>query len=404
MANFKIILGENGQGKTRFLLKEAQNNYDKVNIIVISNSLINPFPSTMPASYYDYRYHVYNRTSTMLGPNDPAARIKGLIYKLISESAFNEIFYLLGFLGFDPEFAIDTRSRYRPTYRQIKNSVDGNYFLERIPDEKSSSQYLDINVSEAFLQRFQKVFSGEDSIFLFDLDNFHYEKERYIQRRVDIAEVYKVLSTKNTGATALFTNEIVFSKAGKRFVLDDASSGELYILGLGLFIANSLDNIKKHMKDRRSLFLIDEPENSLHPKWQRDFISLLNVFIGYQDADVYIATHSPFIALGADYVDASIYEMSGGIPHLKEVKTETSNIEQIYLDLFDVLTPKNKFLSELCNKLLRDYAEGYHDYEYTAEQIDSLIMKSTDDKQKNFLYDITDLLKHIREKKGNYNA
>lgn len=48
-----------------------------------------------------------------------------------------------------------------------------------------------------------------------------------------------------------------------------------------------------------SLILVDEPENSLHPRWQQEFIkelhSIVSVFEGCQ---VVVATHSPLIASG----------------------------------------------------------------------------------------------------------
>ena len=76
-----------------------------------------------------------------------------------------------------------------------------------------------------------------------------------------------------------------------------------------------------------------------------------------------------------------------------------SNIEQIYLELFDLLTPKNKFLSELCNDVLKRYAAGYSDYEYSLSYINSLVKKTYDEKQRSFLLDITKLLNKIRDKK-----
>lgn len=76
-----------------------------------------------------------------------------------------------------------------------------------------------------------------------------------------------------------------------------------------------------------------------------------------------------------------------------------SNIEQIYLELFDLLTPKNKFLSELCNNVLKSYAEGISNYQDSLRYINSLVKKTYDEKQRNFLLDITELLNKIRDKK-----
>ena len=45
-----------------------------------------------------------------------------------------------------------------------------------------------------------------------------------------------------------------------------------------------------------SVLLIDEPEISLHPTWQRGLVAALNNIISQYDAQVILATHSLEIA------------------------------------------------------------------------------------------------------------
>lgn len=73
--------------------------------------------------------------------------------------------------------------------------------------------------------------------------------------------------------------------------ISNASSGELCTLFNILSIAGSIrDN---------SIILIDEPELSLHPKWQQDFMPLLtNTFSHLKGCHFIIATHSPHIISG----------------------------------------------------------------------------------------------------------
>ncbi|MFZ6687671.1 AAA family ATPase [Undibacterium sp. SXout11W] len=48
-----------------------------------------------------------------------------------------------------------------------------------------------------------------------------------------------------------------------------------------------------------SLILIDEPENSLHPAWQRDYVpTLLRILENFEGCHVLLATHSPLVASG----------------------------------------------------------------------------------------------------------
>lgn len=45
-----------------------------------------------------------------------------------------------------------------------------------------------------------------------------------------------------------------------------------------------------------SIVLLDEPELSLHPQWQEDFLPLIKtVFSGYKNCHFIVATHSPSI-------------------------------------------------------------------------------------------------------------
>lgn len=58
--------------------------------------------------------------------------------------------------------------------------------------------------------------------------------------------------------------DIKFIKNKKYFHLTEASSGELSLIFNLLSIAGEIEN--------ESLILIDEPEISLHPEWQSNFI------------------------------------------------------------------------------------------------------------------------------------
>lgn len=69
------------------------------------------------------------------------------------------------------------------------------------------------------------------------------------------------------------------------------SSGQRCILSMLLGIAGSIGD--------ESLICIDEPEISLHPRWQEEVIELLQVcFSGYKGCHFFIATHSPQVVSG----------------------------------------------------------------------------------------------------------
>ncbi len=89
---------------------------------------------------------------------------------------------------------------------------------------------------------------------------------------------------------------LLFTKGGEIVAFDDLSSGEQHILST---TSQLLANLGE-----RSVVLIDEPEISLHPDWQRQYIpSLLNTLTESPETHAIIATHSHFLV--SDVEDAT---------------------------------------------------------------------------------------------------
>lgn len=72
----------------------------------------------------------------------------------------------------------------------------------------------------------------------------------------------------------------------------DASSGELALITSIVYISTVISE--------RTVILIDEPENSLHPKWQKQFVQILFDIFYFFQPKIIIATHSPLIVNGAE--------------------------------------------------------------------------------------------------------
>lgn len=86
---------------------------------------------------------------------------------------------------------------------------------------------------------------------------------------------------------------VLFEECGHTMSIDELSSGEKQIVFRGSFL----------LKDKKSIegayVLIDEPEISLHPKWQLEILPFIKRLFtdenGIQTSQIIIATHSPFI-------------------------------------------------------------------------------------------------------------
>ncbi|WP_270445701.1 AAA family ATPase [Fusobacterium varium] len=87
--------------------------------------------------------------------------------------------------------------------------------------------------------------------------------------------------------------EIIFKRGNNEISLDDLSSGEKQIIYRGSFILKDLNALKG------ALVLIDEPEISMHPEWQKKILDFYKkIFInasGEQTSQIVAVTHSPFI-------------------------------------------------------------------------------------------------------------
>ncbi len=87
--------------------------------------------------------------------------------------------------------------------------------------------------------------------------------------------------------------EILFQRKGENIPIENLSSGEKQIVYRGSFLLQD----KNAMEG--ALIFIDEPETSMHPRWQEKIMDFYKgIFTndeGVQTSQIFVATHSPFI-------------------------------------------------------------------------------------------------------------
>lgn len=110
-----------------------------------------------------------------------------------------------------------------------------------------------------------------------------------VAKMIDIGKRYMVLHD----------IALVFCKFGKKLRFSELSSGEQQVLGTVIrFIAELGDN---------SVLVIDEPEVSLHPAWQRLYLPrLLETLKSFPQTHAIIATHSHFLVSDVSEKQASL--------------------------------------------------------------------------------------------------
>ena len=147
---------------------------------------------------------------------------------------------------------------------------------------------------------------------------------------------------------------IYFKKNGKFINIDSLSTGEKQIVCRG---GRLLKNIGK-MDD--GIVLIDEPELSLHPRWQRKILNYYCDLFKKDDkqiAQLFIATHSEYViesALKNDDCLVIVLKDDNGVIKADRISTP---------DILDFITT-----SEINYKAFNIYSNDYHDALYSFYQ------------------------------------
>lgn len=264
-----FLVGVNGSGKSR-LLNSIGQKYLRQNrsVLAISNTVFDKFDQKG-----------YKKLSARAGK---IFLKKTIIDSILSEN--NRIYNILEYLGYEKELSV--LITFYPDFdgdflTYFIRSID-KYNKFKVPDEHS---YIDYNLDdlEAFcmqLKEFLHPYNDYDEYF-FDFGYWGH-LDRNIKTLPIFRKLYELFANKK-----IIKIDFLLFKDSQSFKLDGASSGESHFLAQMLFLDNSLN------KNGKNIILIDEPEISLHPEWQSEFMPLLNKMFGnYKGCHFIIATHS----------------------------------------------------------------------------------------------------------------
>lgn len=114
-----------------------------------------------------------------------------------------------------------------------------------------------------------------------------------------------------------------------------------------------------------SLILVDEPENSLHPRWQQEFIRELHAIVsGFDNCQVVVATHSPLIASGVSQEWGSIRTLTrprraGAYVRSQELPTAFGwSASDVYDGPFGLSSTRAPDFLEIANTALKKLSAG----------------------------------------------
>jgi predicted ATPase len=258
---FHVITGANGTGKTRYLsslsakilseLDRGAGEYSRM--LCLSGTVYDKFPRVKIEERVNDRY-IYLGNKTNNNMFSEISPFRNLSTHLLSDRADNQersglAQRILETIGFENTLKLK--------FRRARNTVDATL--------ASAGLELQISLGENYR--------------IGDIESL---------RREQIED------------SKIHLSGITVIKGGAPYELEELSSGERLYLLVVLGICFCTEN--------NSLILFDEPENSLHPKWQTKLIQDINLVVREisDNSTIVIATHSPLIVSSAPNVDSFI--------------------------------------------------------------------------------------------------
>lgn len=321
----RFLVGPNGSGKTRRLIRISEIAPQKGHrIAAIANTPFTTFPKSIGVSSF-----------TVSPKEIPRIVAKNLAQFFDAEGRDTfDMSDLLQAIGLDPTVSIAIETD------EEKIQLSKLLFRKSEVGEAvhSSLLFLSANENKATLSRDSSIYSrslrGQHRII--------FKHIRKLQRSGIVKSYNLIFSKKENG-----------KRREKSF--SELSSGEQTIISTYLFIRANLEHLET--------LLIDEPENSLHPEWQRQYMDFIHMALGYSDTRIIMASHSPLLVSGtlSSYGDeVSVVKVSDGAPD-EDVFAhggEAGSVEEILWRAFQTITPTNHFLSSEISDIIQNMIEG----------------------------------------------
>lgn len=213
-------------------------------------------------------------------------------------------------------FNIDNNNLFKPVF----SDVEINFTPKSISNVTSSN--VDERVNSAI--KSSNNIATEITQLLIDIDNLdNADLAQWVKKNPMIAPPENIQGIRMKRFTNAFHSifpdkrfyainninghkTVEFEEFGKRIPIEKLSSGEKQIVFRGGFL------LRNQKTTEGSVVLIDEPEISLHPKWQLEIMTFLKKLFmkeGKQTSQLIVATHSPFIIHNATRANDKVIVM-----------------------------------------------------------------------------------------------
>lgn len=362
-----ILVGPNGSGKSSILLGIADRYRSDRSVTIICNTPHDRFAGLRRV----------RRISVGRSNQSPKLIVKNAVAGALGRgSEFFQISGILEHCGYWPRFGfrINPSDLYGISADELRDAEDYDMPDEpQVPDIVAPEDDEELVTALAFLQRH----NPQEPIWIdatgpaleFSLAS---EFSSVLRRETKLRALHVI-----KGVSVYLTR----IQDGLEIEMHHASSGQLALISSLLYLVTNVGEFP--------LIIIDEPENSLHPNWQRSYVEKVLTAMAYRGATVLIATHAPLVVTGAlsDSPDlVSVLEVRNGVARRLqlEVSQSPNSIEEILWRAFDVVTPANHFVSEEIVARISLFETREIEKREVLDFIDRLDSESFDEKQKRF--------------------
>lgn len=371
-----MLVGPNGAGKSSLLRELAETHRFDRRVLIVSNTPHDRFAGLRGP----------RRLSAGRSDQSPRRMVKNAVVAGLDAGAeFFHISSILEHCGYRPRFGfrIQPSRNYEFTFGDLLNAADFENPKETRPAFAVREDDPDLHRAMAFLRRHypdRPIWIDATS----DQLDFSLSKEfSSVLKRERLLRRWGVIGGISVHLQRLDRGELE---------IHHASSGQLALISSLLFIVTNVRD--------RPLIIVDEPENSLHPNWQKEYVEKLLAAVSYRSATIVIATHAPLVVTGA-LADSpnvvSVFEVRDGRPRDLRLKKGQSSgsIEEVLWRAFDVVTPANHFVSERIVDAISRFERREIEKVDVLRLVDRLDEESFDRQQKRFFVAVRGLVEKV---------
>lgn len=382
-----ILVGPNGSGKSSFLRRLVARHRDDRNISIVCNTPHDRFVGLRGV----------RRISVGKVGGSPKVVVKRAVAESLAGSGagFYHVSSILEYCGYEarfgfsiipgPLYGAEPRELEARMGRSLTEALYDVVSISRFSSEAEGLNSADFEIATSFFRRhdpFQKIWIDAAGKTL----EFSRSREFASALRLES----KLRAWKVVRGIRVFLQPL---KGGSPIEIQHASSGQLALISSLLFLITSLGE--------EPVVIIDEPENSLHPNWQREYVDKVLAALSYRGATVVMATHAPLIVTGslAKHSDlVSVFAVRDGrmerLPIDRSSKS-LGNIEEVLWQAFDVVTPANHFVSARIVDEISRFEKGQVGKADVMALIDNMREESFDERQRSFFDAVLALLDKV---------